>query len=118
MNNVLSLVQAARISAQPGSALYSDHMLAELLALHEEMVAQLRLERFGDAGVSGFLTGMTDQHEKAAAMLRAQLADHGADTATFCQDDHSVKLVSANLAAPGERCDGLWAGGRLFMSAQ
>jgi len=78
MNNVRSLVQAARTSADPGANLYSDQMLAELLALNEEMVEQLRLETLGTIGDSTLLTGMIDQHEKAASMLRLQLAHHKA----------------------------------------
>ena len=54
-------------------------MIAELLDLHEEMIVQLRTdsqactERFKDAGTADFLTGLMEQHEKAAWMLRAQL---------------------------------------------
>jgi len=54
-------------------------MLAELLSLHEEMIVQLRtdseacVDRFKDAGTADFLTGLMEQHEKAAWMLRAQL---------------------------------------------
>lgn len=51
-------------------------MLAELLALNEEMVEQLRLERLGPTGDSALLTGMIEQHENAAAMLRLQLANY------------------------------------------
>lgn len=73
MNKVLDLVQAARASSAPGPILYSDHMLIELLALHEEMIGQLRLERMEAAGNAAFLSGMIDQHEKTAAMIRAKL---------------------------------------------
>lgn len=73
MNKVLSLVQAVRASSDPGPVLNSDHMLAELLVLHEEMIGQLRLERMGAVGRVDFLTGLIEQHEKTAAMLRAKL---------------------------------------------
>lgn len=73
MNNVLVLVQAARTSSNPGPILYSEHMLIELLALHEEMIGQLRLERMEAAGNAAFLSGMIDQHEQTAAMIRAKL---------------------------------------------
>lgn len=79
MNNVRSLVQAARSSSDPRPYLYSDHMLAELLALHEEMIEQLSLERLGAAGSAGFLTDMIEQHEKTAAALRARLKLQEAD---------------------------------------
>src|SRR6186713_1260474 len=64
MNNVRSLVQAARTSVDSGATLYSDHMLAELLALNEEMVEQLQLERLGTVTDSALLTGMIERHEK------------------------------------------------------
>jgi hypothetical protein len=73
MNQVLSLVPAARASADPGPRPYSDHMLSELLYLHEEMIAQLCLERLEVVSNAEFLSGMIDQHEAAAALLRAQL---------------------------------------------
>ena len=57
-------------------------MLGELLLLHEEMIAQLRLERMGAAGSVDFLTGLIDQHEKTAAMLRAKLEQHDAGAIT------------------------------------
>lgn len=76
MNNVLPLIHAARNTADPTSILYSDHMLAELLALHEDMIEQLRLERLETVGNLEFLTTMIDQHEKTAAMLRAKLESH------------------------------------------
>lgn len=77
--NWADLTKAARSSADPGIDLAAEHMLSELLALHEEMIVQLRTdseactERFKDAGTADFLTGLMEQHEKAAWMLRAQL---------------------------------------------
>jgi len=73
------LGKAARCSADPGIDLPAEHMLAELLALHEEMIVQLRtdsvacLEQFKDAGTADFLTGLMEKHEKTAWMIRAQL---------------------------------------------
>jgi hypothetical protein len=87
MSNVLPFAPAAGISSDSGSSLYSDHMLAELLALQEGMIAQLRLERLRVTDTADFLTDMIDhfltsvidQHEKAAALLWAQLKDHLAE---------------------------------------
>jgi len=88
MNPVLSFVPAAGPSSDSCPGLYSDHMLAELLALQEGMTAQLRLERqrvadtacFLTDMIDHFLTGVIDQHEKATAMLRTQLENHPAET--------------------------------------
>jgi len=77
--NWADLAKAARTSADPGVGLSAEHMLSELLSLHEEMIVQLRtdgdacLERYGDAGTADFLTGLMERHEKTAWMLRAQL---------------------------------------------
>jgi starvation-inducible DNA-binding protein len=77
--NWADLTKAARSSADPGIGLPAEHMLAELLALHEEMIVQLRTdseactERFKDAGTADFLTGLMERHEKTAWMLRSQL---------------------------------------------
>ena len=60
----------------PGAAANrcSSHLLLELLALNEEMIEQLKLERLSGAGTAGFLTKMIEQHDKVAALLRTQLA--------------------------------------------
>jgi len=77
--NWSDLTQAARTSADPGIGLSAEHMFAELLALHEEMIVQLRTdadactERYHDAGTADFLTGLMARHEKTAWMLRAEL---------------------------------------------
>jgi starvation-inducible DNA-binding protein len=84
--NWADLTKAARTSADPGIGLPAEHMLAELLDLHEEMIVQLRSDseacttRFQDAGTADFLTGLMEQHEKAAWMLRAQLETEEEET--------------------------------------
>jgi hypothetical protein len=76
MNQVLSLVRLARESAQPFPGNYSDHMLSELLALHEDMIAQLRRERVELTDSGEFILGMIAQHKESAAKLRALLENH------------------------------------------
>jgi len=84
--NWSDLTKAARSSADPGIDLPAEHMLSELLALHEEMIVQLRTDseacakNFRDAGTADFLTGLMEQHEKAAWMLRAQLESEEEET--------------------------------------
>lgn len=60
----------------PSSGRCSNLLLVELLSLNEEMIVQLHLERLSETGTAGFLTKMIEQHEKAAALLRSQLATH------------------------------------------
>ena len=84
--NWADLSKAARLSADPGVDLAAEHMVSELLALHEEMVVQLRADskactdRYKDAGTTDFLTGLMEQHEKTAWMLRAQLETEEEET--------------------------------------
>jgi starvation-inducible DNA-binding protein len=83
--NWADLAKAARSSADPGIGLSDRRMLAELLTLHEELIVQLRTDsvtcttRFNDAGTTDFLTGLMQQHEKTAWMLRAQLETEEAE---------------------------------------
>jgi starvation-inducible DNA-binding protein len=62
---------AVRLTAQ--------EMVGALLADHEAVIRQLREDveatgtQFGDAGTQDFLTGLMEQHEKMAWMLRSML---------------------------------------------
>ncbi len=84
--NWADLAKAARVSANPGAGLPALDMLSELLALHEELIVQLRADaeacntRYHDAGTTDFLTGLMERHEKAAWMLRSQLETEEAET--------------------------------------
>jgi hypothetical protein len=62
MNTILPFVPAVRISSDSGSGLYSDHMLAELLASQEGMIAQPRLERLRVSDTVDSLTDMIDHY--------------------------------------------------------
>jgi starvation-inducible DNA-binding protein len=85
--NWADLAKAARTSADPGVDLPAEHMLSELLALHEEMIVQLRCDReacakrYKDGGTTDFLTGLMEQHERVAWMLRTQLETEEGQTA-------------------------------------
>ena len=76
MNQVLPVMRAALASSVPFPGNYSDHMLSELLALHEDMIAQLHRERMEIADSGDFIAGMIAQHERSAAMLRTLLENH------------------------------------------
>jgi hypothetical protein len=73
MNNVLSLARAVRDSAHPFPTPRAAALLPELLSLHEEMVEQLRVEKWGMNGSSDFLSTMIEQHEQAIVTIRAQI---------------------------------------------
>jgi hypothetical protein len=78
MNHALPTLQANGTHSGAVKAKRSDGMLIELLALNEEMIAQLRLERLSIVGTTDFIAGMIVQHEQVAARLRAQLRRHEA----------------------------------------
>src|SRR5207249_11490552 len=67
----------ARLKESAGDVPDARGMIAGLLAEHEAVVRVLRgdletcAQRFGAAGTSDFLTGLMEQHEKMAWMLRA-----------------------------------------------
>jgi starvation-inducible DNA-binding protein len=65
----------------PGQVPSDREMIANLLNDHEAVIRQLRedidsaAQDFGDLGTSDFLTGLMEDHEKMAWMLRAFLED-------------------------------------------
>jgi starvation-inducible DNA-binding protein len=71
---------SARLSEQKGELTSSDLMVERLLADHEAIIRSLREDvkkandEFGDAGTSDFLTGLMEEHEKMAWMLRSLLS--------------------------------------------
>ena len=70
----------SRLKEQPGRIPDAASMIANLLADHEAIIRDLRgdLEtaqsKYHDAGTADFLTGIMEQHEKMAWMLRAHLS--------------------------------------------
>ena len=68
---------ATRLKEKPGERPASKKMIANLLTDHEEVIRQLRedleaaAETYHDMGTSDFLTGLMEQHEKMAWMLRS-----------------------------------------------
>lgn len=71
---------AASIIKEPAKkSLQDQEMLQELLSDHETLIGDLRsqlkvCESCGDMGTNDFLTGLMEQHEKMAWMLRSFLA--------------------------------------------
>jgi starvation-inducible DNA-binding protein len=69
----------ARLKEHPGRYPGARDMLENLLGDHEAVIQTLRrdletvAERHGDIGTNDFLTGLMEQHEKMAWMLRAFL---------------------------------------------
>jgi starvation-inducible DNA-binding protein len=80
IGTLAEFVEHTRLSEHPGQYPPANDMLARLLADHETMIRQLRgdletcANTYQDMGTNDFLTGLMEQHEKMAWMLRAFLA--------------------------------------------
>lgn len=72
-------LQIATLKEHPGEYPDANTMVAHLLADHDAVIRSLRndletcAEEYNDMGTSDFLTGLMEQHEKTAWMLRATL---------------------------------------------
>jgi starvation-inducible DNA-binding protein len=70
-------IECASLKEQPGDYPDAETMIANLVSDHEAVIRNLRKfveatdEKFNDMGTSDFLTGLMEQHEKLAWMLRA-----------------------------------------------
>ena len=70
------------LKEEPGVRPPADLIIANLLADHETIIKGLREDidkcddDFDDTGTADFLTGLMEDHEKLAWMLRAHLEDH------------------------------------------
>ena len=76
--SMAEFLRLARIKENPGANPDARGMLGALLADHEAVVRSLRkdlqtADELGDAGTNDFLTGLMEQHEKMAWMLRSYL---------------------------------------------
>jgi hypothetical protein len=83
---------AVAVPPAGGTSRRSDRILAELLALNEEMVVQLRLERLSSVGSTDFIAAMMDQHEQVAARLRKQLSHHASNAPRARDPSHGISL--------------------------
>jgi starvation-inducible DNA-binding protein len=76
---MIEFLKSTRLKEESGYYPEARHMIANLLADHEALICHLRIdletcaEQYHDAGTNDFLTGLMEQHEKMAWMLRAFL---------------------------------------------
>ena len=72
-------IKQSALKEQPGDYPPAVRMIENLLKDHEQIVRKLRKdledcsEKYGDMGTSDFLTGLMEEHEKLAWMLRSYL---------------------------------------------
>jgi starvation-inducible DNA-binding protein len=72
-------IQRSRLKEHPGKYPSQKEMLTELLEDHERVIRELRKDieicqdKFKDAGTTDFLTGIMQQHESTAWVLRRYL---------------------------------------------
>ena len=77
MNSFFSIVPATRTFTDQGPSTYSDYMLCELLAMQDELITRLRVERdLAGGSAESFLTGVINRHEQDLVKLRGLLEDH------------------------------------------
>ncbi len=75
-------IDRAELKETPGVRPPSDGMIAALVDDHQTIIKGLREDidkcddDYEDTGTADFLTGLMEQHEKLAWMLRAHLEDH------------------------------------------
>jgi starvation-inducible DNA-binding protein len=75
---VAGFAKAARVKEGAGEAKNAEAMIKGLLTMHEHIIRQLRKDvevasEATDEGTADFLTGLVEEHEKMAWMLRAHL---------------------------------------------
>ena len=79
LGTLAEFAQQTRLKEEPGHYPPARGMLTTLLGDHEAVIRQLRVDvetcadTYQDMGTNDFLTGLMEQHEKMAWMLRAFL---------------------------------------------
>jgi starvation-inducible DNA-binding protein len=79
LGTMAEFLKFTRLQEEGGDYPEARLMLANLLSDHEALIRHLRIDldicadRYHDAGTNDFLTGLMEQHEKMAWMLRAFL---------------------------------------------
>jgi len=79
LGSMKEFLDKARLDESTGRPPRADGMLSELLRDHEKLIRWLRADvdetaKLGDQGTTDFLTGLLEEHEKAAWMLRSFLS--------------------------------------------
>ena len=79
LGTLAEFTQQTRLKEHPGKYPNAQDMISNLLADHEAIIRYLRedletvADKYHDIGTNDFLTGLMEQHEKMAWMLRAFL---------------------------------------------
>ena len=77
LGTLAEFLKKARLKETPGRYPKAQAMITDLLADHESLIQSMRKDlqtcqdKHGDAGTADFLTGLMEQHEKMAWMLRS-----------------------------------------------
>jgi starvation-inducible DNA-binding protein len=79
IGSMRQFLSQTRLDESTSSTLKAEAMLADLLHDHEKIIRFLRLDvdrctTLGDQGTADFLTGLMEEHEKMAWMLRSYIA--------------------------------------------
>ena len=80
LGSLQAFLKHTRLKEQTGAPPAAMDMIADLLGDHESIIRNLRRDvgavgdKHGDEGTADFLTGLMEEHEKMAWMLRAHLS--------------------------------------------
>ena len=92
-------LKCATLREHPGDLPDSSTMVSRLVTDHEQVIRNLRdhvnqcSESFGDEGTADFLTGLMEQHEEMAWMLRSFIEGEGLDSSG--QRESTLKTPAA-----------------------
>ncbi len=99
VGTVASFLDLTSIQEHPGDLPGPDEMVARLVHDHEQIVRNLRnhidqcTEKYHDEGTADFLTGIMEQHEESAWMLRSFIEGSTAIGDSFAaKRDEPVKV--------------------------
>lgn len=79
LGSLKDFIHNTQLKETPGTDIPGEKMIENLLTDHETLIQSLRKdlvtagEKYQDMGTSDFLTGLLEQHEKMAWMLRSYL---------------------------------------------
>ena len=79
LGTLAEFLKRSRLKESPGRYPKAQAMVTDLLADHEAIIQSMRKDlqtcqdKHGDAGTADFLTGLMEEHEKMAWMLRSYL---------------------------------------------
>ena len=101
LGTAAGFIEYGTLKEHPNDLPSANEMVARLVQDHEQVIRNLREdidkcgEQFHDEGTADFLTGLMEQHEEMAWMLRSFLEGEGLDASGRRIGDQTKPAVSA-----------------------